>query len=167
MPISGYRELSAQLLALKGAMAGKVMRSAAVAAMRPALDAAKAAAPQGHPPYGPYATRTTPIDPYPKKTYKGRLVTPGFASRSVAMKARLGRLGNAVRVELGVRAEAFYVVQFIELGTSKIAKRPWLEPAFRSSIREMDSRLQSELRKALDRAVKRAARASAKARAAA
>lgn len=164
MSISGYKELSAQLKAMQAAVAGRAMRAAAVAAMKPALDAARAAAPQGKPPYGPYATRTTPIDPYPKKTYKGRLVTPGFASRNVAMRARIYRDGNGVRVSLGVRNEAFYAVQFIELGTSKIPKRPWLEPAFRQSIAAIDARLKTELRRAIDAAVRRSGRAIVKAR---
>lgn len=159
MSISGYRELSAQLKAMKAATSGRAMRSAVTAAAKPALDAARAAAPQANPPYGPYATRTTPIDPYPKKTYKGRLVTPGFASRSVASRSRISRDGQAARVEIGVRAEAFYSIQFLELGTSKIPKRPWLEPAFRGSRSAIDARLTGDLRRAIDRAVKREARA--------
>jgi hypothetical protein len=53
---------------------------------------------------------------------------------------------------LGVRPEAFYAVQFIELGTSKIPKRPWLEPAFRQSITAVDLRFQSEIKRLIDRA---------------
>ncbi len=155
MSISGYRELSAQLTAMGAAAGGQALRSAAFASMKPALEAAQAAAPSGNPPYGPYATRTTPIDPYPKKTYKGRLVAPGFAKRSVAIRAFLARTRDFVKVSLGVRSEAFYAVQFIELGTSKIPKRPWLEPAFRGATHSVDAQLQSRLRKLIDRAAKK------------
>lgn len=65
------------------------------------------------------------------RTYKGRLVSAGFASRSVRMAVRLSQ-GTAYAV-LGVLAEAFYVLQFFELGTAFIASQPWLLPAFQSS----------------------------------
>ena len=155
MSISGYRELSQQLKAMGSAVGGQALKSAAFASMKPAQEAAQAAAPQANPPYGPYATRSTPLDPYPKKTYKGRRVAPGFTSRSIALKATLSRARDFVKVMLGVRREAFYAVQFIELGTSKIPKRPWLEPAFRGAIAAVDSRFQERLRALIDRAAKR------------
>ena len=42
---------------------------------------------------------------------------------------------------VGVRPEAFYAVSFIELGTSSIPKRPWLEPAFRASRGDINARM--------------------------
>jgi len=155
MSISGYRELSRQLKAMGAAPGGNALRSAASFAMKPAIAAAKSLAPEANPPYGPYSTRTTPLDPYPKKTYKGRLVAPGFAKRSVAIRAFLARTRDFVKVSLGVRREAFYAVQFIELGTSKIPKRPWLEPAFRGAISAVDAQFQSRLKALIDRAAKR------------
>lgn len=155
MSISGYKELSAQLSNMGAAAGGQALKSAAFAAMKPALEAAQAAAPEANPPYGPYATRTTPLDPYPKKTYKGRRVAPGFARRSVWIKAVLARARDFVKVSLGVGREAFYAVQFLELGTSKIPKSPWLEPSFRGAIAQVDSRLQEALRHLIDRAAKR------------
>lgn len=153
--IRGYRELSKQLSAMGAAVGGSALKSAAFTAMKPAQQAAEAAAPRANPPYGPYATRTTPLDPYPKKTYKGRRVAPGFTSRSIGVKATLSRARDFVKVMLGVKREAFYAVQFLELGTSKIPKRPWLEPAFRGSISAVDSRFQERLRALIDRAAKK------------
>src|SRR5690606_16595791 len=112
-------------------------RASAMSAMLPALRAAQKAAPVGAPPY-------KGKDPYPVKTYKGRLRTPGFASRSVARKAKVSRDGTSVMVMLGVKPEAFYALQFHELGTSKIPKKPWLEPSFRQSLPLVDARFQSE-----------------------
>lgn len=152
--------MSAQISAMGAAVGGRVLKSAAFASMKPALEAAQSAAPEAHPPYGPYATRTTPLDPYPKKTYKGRRVAPGFAKRSVAIRAFLARTRDFVKVSLGVRNEAFYAVQFIELGTSKIPRRPWLEPAFRGAVQAVDAQLQERLKKLIDRAAKRKAKAS-------
>jgi HK97 gp10 family phage protein len=147
--VKGYKELSAQLQAMGAAPAGAALRSAAMSAMLPAAQAAQAAAPRGNPPYN-YGNRT--VDPYPKRTFKGRLVAPGFASRNVVRRGALSRDKTFAKVSLGVRAEAFYAVQFIELGTSKIPKRPWLEPAFRGSTNAVDARLQDRLKQLIDRA---------------
>ena len=145
--IIGFKELSRELDALGDAVqAGKTLRQAASQAMLPALRAAQRAAPVGTPPY-------EGKDPYPVRSYKGNLRTPGFARRNVARKAYVDRDG--VVVLLGVRPEAFYAVQFIELGTSKIPKRPWLRPAFRSSVPAVDNRLRTRLRALLNKAVGR------------
>lgn len=66
------------------------------------------------------------------RTYRGRLVSRGFAARSlrvvVWLWAKLGE-GTTARAVLGVKAEAFYAVQFFEKGTSRIPRQPWLVPA--------------------------------------
>ena len=69
------------------------------------------------------------------KTYKGRIVSSGFAQRSVRMIVTKFKNGKVAAV-LGVRKEAFYVLQFWELGTSKLPSIPWLQPAFFSSRNE-------------------------------
>ncbi len=152
--IRGYKELSAQLSAMGRSVGGNALRSAAMQGMLPALRAAQENAPVGAPPYQVKGTDRS-VDPYPVKTYKGRLRTPGFASRNIARKAKLSKDRSTVTVMLGVRPEAFYAVQFIELGTSKIPKRPWLEPAFRKSLPEVDSRFQAQLKARIDKAAKR------------
>lgn len=153
MSIRGYKELSAQIAALGAAAGGSVLRSAARAAMKEAQDEAERSAPVAAPPYTYEDGRS--VDPYPRKTYKGRLVTPGFTKRSIVRVVSLSKDKNSVRVALGVRREAFYAIQFIEFGTSKIPKRPWLEPAFRRSIPRVDRALLLLLRKRLDAAVRR------------
>jgi HK97 gp10 family phage protein len=69
------------------------------------------------------------------KTYKGRWVSSGFAQRSVRMIVTKFKNG-VVSAVLGVRKEAFYVLQFWELGTSKLPSIPWLQPAFYQSRNE-------------------------------
>lgn len=159
MSISGYKELSAQLKALGSAVGGSALRSAANAAMTPAVEAATAAAPVANPPYN-YGNRT--VDPYPKKTYKGRRVAPGFTSRSIVKNTKLDKTRTFVKVSLGVRREAFYAVQFLELGTSKIPKRPWLEPAFRGAKDAVDKRFRELLKLRTDAAARRQQRAVAR-----
>lgn len=146
--IEGARELSMRLSEMGQAAGGKALRSAVMGAALPALRAAQAAAPVGNPPY-------ESGDPYPKRTYKGRLVTPGFLRRSIRRVSRLSPDKTVATVSIGPRAEAFYGTQFIELGTSKIAKRPWLEPSFRASLPQINDRLRDRLKALIDKAAKR------------
>ena len=145
--IEGFKELTSQLSRMEKAVEGKILRGAAMSATLPAVQAAKAAAPVGTPPY-------ESGDPYPVKTYKGRYRTPGFAKRSIARKSKLRRDKKGVTVMIGVKPEAFYAVQFIELGTSRTPKRPWLEPAFKRSVRAINARFRSQLKKRIDKAAK-------------
>lgn len=67
------------------------------------------------------------------RTYKGRYVGAGFAARSLKVEVRASKDKSSASALLGVKREAFYAVQFFELGTAKIAKHPWLVPALESS----------------------------------
>lgn len=68
------------------------------------------------------------------RTYKGRLVTPGFAKRSLHVVATgKTKSGRAAAALLSTSKEGFYVPQFLERGTSKIAAKPSLIPAFYES----------------------------------
>lgn len=146
--IKGFKKLTAQLKSLEAAAGAKVLRGAMMSATLPAVKAARAAAPVGSPPYASG-------DPYPVKTYKGRLHAPGFARRSVARKSFLSADKKRITVQLGVKSEAFYAIQFIEFGTSTTPAKPWLEPSFRSSGPSINARLKKELRKRLAAAAKK------------
>ena len=146
--IEGFRELQKKLSKLGPAVGGKILRSAALTATLPAVRAAKAAIPVGSPPY-------ESGNPYPVRTYKGRLRTPGFAKRNIARKSTISRDKRAVRVALGVKPEAFYATQFIELGTSRTPKRPWLEPSWRRNQRQVLARFAQQLKKKIEKEARR------------
>lgn len=135
----GVAELTRKLEALKKLDDGKALRSAVRAGIKPAVDRAKA---------------TVPIGTVVHRTYKGRLVAPGFARRSMRVITRMSKDKQKATAVLGVRAEAFYVLQFLERGTSKIAKRPWLVPAFEGTLTQQESALAQSLRKSIDKAAR-------------
>ena len=143
--IRGFRELNRKLNRMAEAPRGKLLRRAVMQGTLPALRAAQSAAPVGTPPY-------ESGDPYPVRTYKGNLRAPGFLKRNIARKSVLSSDKRAVRVMIGPRPEAFYGTQFIELGTTRSAKQPWLEPAFRSSLPAVNARLKARLKALLDKA---------------
>lgn len=147
--LEGFNELSRKLSALGEKVGGKALRSATLSAMLPALRAAQAAAPRGNPPFKGGA------DPYPVKTYKGRLRTPGFASRNIARKSFLKRQKTTAVALLGVKPEAFYAINFVEFGTSSQPRKPWLEPSFHSSQGAIISKLGAQLKTLIQKAAKK------------
>lgn len=129
----GVKELSAKLDKLSRKASGQILRKAANRAVKPVLEAARARIP------------VNKIEEL-HKTYKGRSVAPGFAQRSIAAKVSLSRDGRAVFAAMGVKREAFYATQFVEVGTSKQAKQPWLVPAFEATQSQQLSAFSSVLR---------------------
>lgn len=137
--VSGFAELTRQLRLLKKNVQGKALRAAARAAITPALERAKQAIPQG-------------VDAH--RTYKGRLVQPGFARRSIRAIVVVSRDKQKVEAVLGVKAEAFYAVQFVELGTAKKGARPWLRPAFAATRQQQLTTLGDVLRSKIQEAAR-------------
>lgn len=119
--IEGLKELTRKLAALSAMDQGKVIRNAGNAAGTVVVKRARA---------------TVPTGSVPHKTYKGRWVSPGFLSRSIKKSSRLSRDKNAVFVSIGVKGEAFYGTQFLELGTSTQPAQPWLRPALDDSKKQ-------------------------------
>lgn len=140
MALEGVAALTAQLRALGALEDGKALRSSVRAAIKPAADRARASIPVG-------------VDAH--RTYKGRLVAPGFAQRSIGVKVNLTRDKQKAIARLGVAREAFYAVNFVELGTSRMAARPWLRPAFESTQDAQTAGLGKGLQKAILRAVRK------------
>lgn len=99
------------------------------------------------------------------KTYKGRLVSMGFAKRSLRMIVKLARAGTGARAIIGVRAEAFYALQFFERGTSKIPARPFLAPALEArkdtAVKEVGQGLLRRIRTIARRRAKQSPKAGA------
>lgn len=115
----GFDVLAKKLTTLSDPVeSGKAMRTAVRQAMNDVKKTAAQLMPQG-------------IDPH--RTYKGRLVAPGFARRSLRVISKLDKSKNMAYALLGVRAEAYYAVQYVELGTQKMQAQPWLRPAFLGS----------------------------------
>lgn len=78
------------------------------------------------------AKQRIPVGSIAHRTYRKVLVSPGFARRSIKVQTYVNRRTGAVGAMVGVRAQAFYAVQFVELerGKSKQRGKPWLRPAF-------------------------------------
>jgi HK97 gp10 family phage protein len=96
------------------------------------------------------------------RTYKGRWVSAGFAARSLKVVVKMSRDKQSASALLGVGREAFYAVQFFELGTAMIPKQPWLVPALESS-QDAATRMIGEVMKArIEKIAKKRAAAAKK-----
>lgn len=117
--MDGFAALAAKLKGLRDPKeVGRTLKTGVSRAMNDVAKVARQYIPEG-------------IDAH--KTYKGRLVAPGFAKRSIRVISKVDSNGQRAYALLGVRAEAYYAVQFVELGTSKMYARLWLRPAFNAS----------------------------------
>lgn len=138
--LTGVPQLVAQLRALQGLEDGKAIRAAVKFAIRPAVVKAR---------------ETIPVGTQPHKTYKGRIVAPGFARRSIKVATFISKDKQSATAVIGVKAEAYYATQFLELGTSKMAARPWLRPAMTATADEQLKRLSTGLSRAIARLAKK------------
>ena len=132
--ITGLRELDIKLGRLQAKLGAKTLRQAAVAAVKPTIKVMKMAAPVGSEAH---------------RTHEGRLVAPGFLSRSVRYRSRV-RDGVAT-VTIGVLKAAFYGVQFVERGTRFMSARPWFESTFERMQGAVEQRFASDLRKRIEK----------------
>lgn len=117
-----------------------VLRAAAGAGMRPALKRARET-----------ISEVSPGRRALHRTYKGRIVSRGFAARSLKVVTRLSRDKTRAYALLGVGKEAYYAVLFQELGTAHIGRRPWLRPAFQQTQSEALAALADRLRKRVEK----------------
>jgi|14_taG_2_1085336.scaffolds.fasta_scaffold08114_3 HK97 gp10 family phage protein len=145
--LEGLNKLSKQLSELGSQVGGKALRSATMQASLPIAKKAKANAPIGLEPHKTYTSKKA-------RKHPGRLVGAGFLSRNVARKSRLSKDRRTAYVFVGVKPEAFYGVQFLELGTSRIRKRPWLTKAMESSKSQVIERLKDRLKKNIVKAAR-------------
>lgn len=138
--LQGVAELLKQLEAIGQAAADKALRAAVRAGARAVVKEARARIPVGK------------VAHY---TYKRRVVSPGFAKRSIRAVVVLSKDKQKASASIGVRNEAFYATQFVELGTATAPAHPWLRPALESSSDEQVKLMAESLRKSILKAAKK------------
>lgn len=137
--LSGAADLYKKLTVLGGLDSGNLIRGSVRAGMNAAKKAAKERIPVGTEAF---------------RTYTGRLVAPGFASRNIKMITVLSKDKTTATAILGVSKEAYYAVQFVEMGTSKMAAQPWLRPAFYATSGAQQEGMVAYLQKRFDKIAK-------------
>jgi HK97 gp10 family phage protein len=134
--LDGVADLEKKLKALGEVASVPILRKATRAGIKPAFVKAQ---------------DTIPVGADAHRTYKGRLVAPGFARRSMRIVTRASEDGRKVSAAIGVRKEAFYAVLFVELGTSKMAARPWLRTSMSSTKDDQERAFADVLKQQIDK----------------
>lgn len=116
----------------------KLTAQALRAAMKPMLSAARANAPSGKDAH---------------RTYKGRLVSPGFLKRNIKLKKLKSRDKSRAGYGLWAQGEAFYG-GIIESGAKHIRTNPWLGKAYKEHKDGVERSFKDELSKRIMRKAK-------------
>lgn len=128
--VQGFAALDKRLEALASPReARKVIRSAVTQSLTPVVQSARQDIPKGTKGH---------------KTYKGRLVSPGFASRNIKKKVKIE--GESIVGRVGLAKEAFYAL-FFERGTKYMDADPWLEPALKNNQQKVIERFGAGIEK--------------------
>lgn len=116
--LAGSADLIAKLQALGALDNGKI----ALGAVRAGMNVAKS-----------YAENRIYIGKKPHRLYTGELVAPGYGLKNLRVVTTNKTDNGLTAALLSVRKKAFYQVQFIERGTSKMEAHPWLRRSFFAS----------------------------------
>ena len=145
----GLKELNAKLLKMDAKLAKKTLKSAMMYATGPTVKEIKLAAPRGKEAH---------------RTHKGRLVAPGFLSRSIVRRGALGK--NGYELKIGAKGEAFYGVSFLDEGitvTSRNGKKikpytikadNWFKSRFEKDQHKIVARFRSKLQQRVEEATR-------------
>lgn len=140
--LEGVAALSRQLSGLGAAFSVPILRAAVRAGIKPAQQRWVQTIWKGNTAH---------------RTYKGRLVAPGFGSRNTRIVTKAEAGGTRVSAALGVRREAFYHVQFIEreLGNSKHVAQPSLRAAMAATKDLQQALTIAKLRERIEKLVRK------------
>lgn len=97
--LQGMAELSKKLQKIDEQTSRKILTAATGQSVTPIIRQMKALAPVGTAPH---------------RTYKKRLVAPGFGRRQITKSTRINRTTGSAETVIGVRREAFYLIQFYD-----------------------------------------------------
>lgn len=137
--VAGIAELAAKLADLGKLDEGRGLRAAVRNGVKPIFTQAKA---------------NIPKSPEAVKTYKGRLVGPGFASRNIRTITQVKLDQGYARGSVGVRNEAHYAVDFVERGTKKQKPQHWLTEASEQTKNEQLDAVAASLQKSITKYTK-------------
>lgn len=142
MDILGLRELQHDFERLSRSLQRKVAREAAMAGVRVARDAARAAAPKD----------TGRLERNIIARSVRQSETPGGATAGVAVRG-INNSGTSDRsMKTDDPKNAFYW-RFVELGTSTAAANPFIRRSWDGSLREIEGAVQTRLAAGIDKAI--------------
>lgn len=143
MSLDGVAQLSRQLDALKSMEDGKALKRAAKAFIQPAFKIAQATIPQ---------LKETKRGFH--STYKGNIVTKGFAKRSLRTISTYDKRTATASGVLGVRKKAYYAVNYVDKGTRYQKAQEWIVNALMTGKSAGEDRLKASLQADINKLAK-------------
>jgi len=151
--LAGVQELNIKLSKLERSVGIKTLRSAVFKSTTPVVRAMKS---------------KIPVGSRAHRTYRKRLVAPGFSKRSIKRLTGKKYINQGkLSIAIGVKAEAFYAINFIDQGPHKVTKRgrrpvksytinqhPWFQSTFLANKNLMLRTFRSELQIAIEKAAR-------------
>lgn len=134
--VIGVRKLQQRLNRIDQSTQVKFVAQSLRAAMVPMMKKARSEAPQGDEPH---------------RTYKGRLVAPGFLKRNIKLRRMKFKDRSRVGYSLAARGEAFYG-RLREAGTKYQKSDPWLGRAEQATGDRVTNDFKLQLLKRIQRA---------------
>jgi HK97 gp10 family phage protein len=137
--LEGVAALTKQLQALGSLEDGRALKRAVKAGIKPALTRAQ---------------QIIPVGSQPHRLTNGLLVNYGYAKENLRTIATINDAKNIASGILGVRKLAYYALQFVELGTHKMAAQPWIRRALLESRDDCEAAFKDSIANAVERAVR-------------
>jgi HK97 gp10 family phage protein len=138
--LEGVAQLTRQLIALQKFDDGKALKRCVRAGINKARDVWEQTIPVGKDVH-----RIALNKKLKKAGIKGLIVTPGFAKENIRVIATINAQKNIASGLLSVRKAAFYVLQFVELGTRFQKAQPTLRNALLSARDDAERALRDSL----------------------
>jgi len=139
--VDGLSDLERKLSLLSKNTQKKVLRAAVRKGAKPVMEEAKG---------------KVPIGLKSHRTYKGQIVQPGFSASKVLLRTSARKRDDySASAMIGMEREAFYAINFVELGVASrgIAPRPWLRPTFNARHEAMIAAIAREIDIGIDKAI--------------
>jgi HK97 gp10 family phage protein len=137
--LEGVAALTKQLNALSSLEEGRALRRAVKAGIKPALLRAQ---------------EIIPVGTRPHRLTNGLLVNYGYAKAALRTISTINGAKNIASGILGVRKLAFYILQFIQLGTRKTPAQPWIDRALLESRSDCEEAFRASIARAVEKAAK-------------
>lgn len=150
--IKGLKDLAVKLAKLETTVAGKQLRNSVSNAVTPIVRKMRLA---------------VPVGTQMHRTYKDNPVSPGFLKRSIRKRSFFNKRTGMARVFIGVKPEAFYGINFLDLGPHTVSQRDgapiqpyiirgqsWFKQTFINGRREMENGLRRQLKAKIDKLTK-------------
>lgn len=137
--LEGVAALTKQLNALSSLEEGRALRRAVKAGIKPALIRAQS---------------LIAVGTQPHRLTNGLLVAPGYAKAALRTISTINAAKNIASGILGVRKPAFYALQFLEMGTRKMAAQPWIRRALLEARGECEEAFRDSIARSVERAAK-------------